>query len=229
MNERKSKAAFDLESLSENWTAITSLSAINQIVVIIGGSQGFGLAIANAFGIARAAHLLLVAQVEAVLVKAQKKLAAICPQTTIHYRVFQMSSNASVKEIFDSIRHDIGEPDILILRISSLESSNRWKTTVSRSLEIFVEGNVRFVRRFLGSNSSELTKIIINVSTIVASHHLSNVSIYETHKWLFAHMLEHAQCEKSLRIHNFHSGIVVHDETKIKWKDRKLMNRELRI
>ena len=59
-----------------------SITAAGKIVIVSGGSEGIGLAIANAFEIASASEVILVARNETTLKQVRSSLQAVCLNTS---------------------------------------------------------------------------------------------------------------------------------------------------
>ncbi|PVI06246.1 NAD(P)-binding protein [Periconia macrospinosa] len=80
-------------------------------VLVTGGGHGIGAAIAKSFAEAGVKEIVLVGRQQAKLEATVKDLEAYATNTTVHYRVADISSSEDVKNLFDSLQSSI---DILI-------------------------------------------------------------------------------------------------------------------
>lgn len=195
-----------------------SVTAVGRIVIISGGSRGIGLAIANAFGIATALTIILMARDETNLKIAKCKLEEVCTKTKFFYWVGDITNAKSMTEMFDFIRKTLGEPHILVLSAGYLHSQTNELDVpdeeMNRSIDVNFKANVSLVQKFFDplKQTSE-PKIIINVSTVAAHMRQLNMSAYGGSTGAFVTWLDHVQFENQdgLRVHNFHPGIILTD------------------
>lgn len=214
----------------------SSLSAVGKIIVITGGSRGLGLAIANAFCIAQASYIVLVARNQQRLQNAKDALTKISDERTqISYYVSDIADMEMIT-VFDSIRHDIGEPDILVLNAAYCHTPERaldvGSLQVEQSFNVNVYANLRLTSYFLDS-PLELSsqKIVINVSNIAAHTRQSYMSANGASRQAWISLLDHIQHESfgKLRVHHLNPGMIMSQEltnqgfkeNEWEWVDRK--------
>ena len=192
-----------------------AITAKGKIVVITGGSKGIGYAIANAFGLANASKIVLLARTRETLEEAQTLLKSIFVNTVFCYCSVDITNRKVMAGVFKSIRDTVGEPNVLILGAAYLHPLKAGldisDEDLDRSFDVNFKANVNLVRIFFDPRTrySE-TKIIINVSTVAAHMQQPNMSAYGASKAAFVHWLNHAQAEHRgvMRIHHMYPGII---------------------
>ena len=192
------------------------LTAAGKIVIVSGGSKGIGLAIANAFGIASASEVILVARNETTLKQIRNRLQAVCLNTRFSYWAGDITDTESMTNMFDIIRKSLGEPSILILSAAYLHSPTQGldvpEEELDRSFDVNFKANVSLARNFLDSQEPlSGFKTIINLATVTAHTRQSDLSAYGASKGAFVTWLEHVHFEyqNRLRVFNLHPGIVL--------------------
>lgn len=204
------------------------LSAAGKTVLITGGSQGIGLAIAKAFAAAGASNLILLARRDGPLAAAKSSIEARSPSAKVHTFGGDVTDLARMEGIFKAVRADIGEPDILVLSAGYLNPQGPALAlspeVTWNCFEINVRGNMNVVRAYLSDladpssqdHSKQKTKerIILNVSTISVHYHQPGQSAYGSSKEAFLQWITHVQNDYAthgLRMHSFHPGMVYTD------------------
>ena len=219
MSQPEFQASFTRKTYHEPYPTVSpsnpSVTAAGKIVIISGGSKGVGLAIANAFGVASASEVILVARNETTLKQVRNSLQAICINTRFSYWAGDITDTESMTNMFDIVRQNLGEPNILILGAAYLHSLNQGlnvpEEELDRSFDVNFKANVSLVREFLGSQEPfSGFKTIINLATVAAHTRQSNMSAYGASKGAFVTWLEHVHFENQdrLRVLNLHPGIV---------------------
>ncbi|KAK4693765.1 hypothetical protein P7C71_g3693, partial [Lecanoromycetidae sp. Uapishka_2] len=192
-----------------------ALSQQGKTLLITGGSQGIGYAICEAFAAAGASNIIIVAQNLERLISAKETLEHEHPSTKVHVFSTSIDDVMKVKSIFEKIRADIIEPDILILNagrchkpapVLSTSVDDQWA-----DFEINVKANLGFVAEYLKPDTLSKPKTILNVSTTVAHIRYPTIAAYGASKEAFMAMLDAVQAEykdKGVKIVNFHPGAV---------------------
>jgi NADP-dependent 3-hydroxy acid dehydrogenase YdfG len=192
-----------------------SLSTCGKTILITGGSQGIGLAIATAFAVAGAAHIIVVGRNPGTLAEAQKSLQSTHTAANIHTFTTEVSDARAVKALFATIRADIADPDILVLNAAhagmpgpTLDYSAE---SLASDLEVNVIGNMSFITEYLRKDTLTKPKVVLNVSTAATNQVIPNLASYGASKLAFLYMCMHLQNElhgKNVRIMNFHPGAI---------------------
>jgi len=196
----------------------TALSAAGKTVLIIAGHTGIGFAIAQNFAIAGASNIILLARRVEVLEKATKTLSSTYPDTKFHSYAASITDFDAIREIFESIRTAIAEPNILItsaayvakpfaaLELPTSELNSSFNTNVS--------GNVNLAQNFLSHHSPRIEKVILDISSFAGHLYVPQTSAYSITKLAFTQWLTHVQEENEengVRVHSFHPGGVLTD------------------
>ncbi|MCJ1412464.1 hypothetical protein MMC19_006558 [Ptychographa xylographoides] len=194
------------------------LAQTGKTVVISGGSQGIGYAIAKAFATAGATHIVITARSEGPLAEAKKTLEAAFPHTKVYPYASNITDLARTASIFAEIRARVGEPDILVTCAGLLNERHHVMAITPEDMwncfEVNVKGNMGFVREFLGPDAVHVghkAKTIVNVSTVSAHLHQPEMGAYGASKQAYVHLLAHVQNDykdQAVRVHNFHPGII---------------------
>ena len=220
MSQPDFQASFTKKNYHEPYPTVSpsnpSITAAGKIVIVSGGSKGTGLAIANAFGIASASEVILVARNETTLKQVRNNLQAVCLNTRFSYWAGDITDTESMTNMFDIIRKSLGEPNILILGAAYLHSLTQGldvpEEELDRSFDVNFKANVSLARMFLDSQKSlSGFKTIINLATVAAHTRQSNMSAYGASKGAFVTWLEHVHFENQdrLRVFNLHPSIVL--------------------
>jgi short-subunit dehydrogenase len=216
---------------------LPSLSHHGKTVLITGGSQGIGLAVASAFAIAGAAHVIIVARSRNNLDEAKESLQTLNPTTSIHTFAVDLTNNAAITTLLANVRADIADPDILVLNAAhagmpgpTLENTPK---SLSADFEINVIANMTFMTQYLHEATLNKPKVVLNVSTAAANQAIPNLASYGASKLAFLFMCMHMQTElskKDVRIMNYHPGAIFTNaakkvglnESSIPWDDANL-------
>ena len=192
-----------------------AITANGKIVIIAGGSKGIGRTIANAFGTANAMAVVLLARNKTDLEDAKNLLNSIFDKTIFCYCSVDITNSNAIAKVFQSIRDNLGEPNVLILCAAYLHSLKTAlelpEKELDQSFEVNFKANVNLVRQFFDPKKEyDHVKIIINVSTVAAHTQQSTMSAYGASKAALVHWLEHVHVENSdrLRVHHMHPGTV---------------------
>ena len=192
-----------------------SLSHHGKTILITGGSQGIGLAIATAFAVAGAAHIILIARNPGTLDDAKKSLQSINSPARIHTFTTELTNTDAIKTLFATVRADIADPDVLVLNAAhagrpgpTLENTPE---SLSSDFEVNVIANMSFMTEYLQKETLNKPKVVLNVSTAAANQAIPNLASYGATKLAFLYMCMHLQSElieKNVRIMNFHPGAI---------------------
>ena len=192
-----------------------SLSHHGKTILITGGSQGIGLAIATAFAFAGAAHIIIIARSPSTLGEAKKSLQSINSLAKIHTFATELTDTNAIKTLFATVRADIADPDVLVLNAAhagrpgpTLENTAE---SLSSDFEVNVIANMSFVTEYLQKKTLNKPKVVLNVSTAAANQAIPNLASYGASKLAFLYLCMHIQSElseKNVRIMNFHPGAI---------------------
>ena len=200
-----------------------TVSAKGKTVVVTAGHTGIGYAIASNFATAGASNIIIVGRRNAILRAAAEKLSSSHPTRRFHSFAVSITEEAEIEDMFESIRHTIAEPDILITSAayfaSDMTGAGKVASTplkeMRASFETNVVGNLSLVQEFLGSaTQDDIEKTIIDVSTCTIHMYMPQAAgAYSTSKLAFTKLLTVLQAEarmagKKLRVHSFHPGAV---------------------
>jgi short-subunit dehydrogenase len=192
-----------------------SLSTRAKTFLITGGSQGIGLAIATAFAVAGAAHIILVARCPRTLAEAKKTLQSTNPGIKVHTFAIEITDADAVKALFATIRAEITDPDVLVLNAAHASTPGPTLENPAKSLasdfQVNVLANMSFMTEYLQENTLTKPKVVLNVSTGAANQAIPNLASYGASKLVFLYLCMHLQSElreKDVRIMNFHPGAI---------------------
>ncbi|KAH8589659.1 hypothetical protein B0O99DRAFT_330660 [Bisporella sp. PMI_857] len=198
-------------------------SQAGKTILITGGSTGIGLAIASAFLRASAARIIITGRRANVLEAGVKELEALktaSSTTSILSRVSDIGDQAGSKALWNGLKDEGIEVDVLILNAASLGNGgvSSGLEKVWHGYETNVLGNLTMVDAFLAHNPGKKGKVLINIST--SNVHLFPTpaqSIYSTTKTAFTHLLQHYSAEipvEECQILSVHPGRILSDSAK---------------
>jgi short-subunit dehydrogenase len=221
-----------------------SLSAEGKTVLITAGHTGIGFSIAQNFGAAGAAHVILLARRTAVLEESSKELSTKYPKTKVHYFSSSITDYAKIKEIFSEIRSGIStDIDVLVTSAAyvapAVDTLDLPSMEISNYLEVHFVANANLVREFLADIPVSLTgreKVILDISSVCVHLPMPKLAVYGVSKLAFTQWLAHVQqdmADKPVRIHSFHPGAVWTEAVKafgtpkdaVSWDDAQLPGR----
>lgn len=84
-------------------------------MIITGGSKGIGYAITNAFGIAKASAIVLLARNRTALEQAHTILTNVFVNTIIYFAAVDITNRKHMNRVFENLRSQLGEPNVLVL------------------------------------------------------------------------------------------------------------------
>ena len=192
-------------------------SAEGKNILISGGSQGIGLEIAKSFAVAKASKLILLARNKGALAEAK---AAIEKEhsTRVYTYAVDICDLARTAEIINEIRHEVADPDVLVLSAGILHKQRKvWDVSIEdlqKSLEINCTANFAMVKAFLEKHIQSpegKQKVIINLSSVVAHQNFPGMSAYGAGKVALLSMLGHVHDEYAdtgVSIRSFHPGSI---------------------
>ena len=225
------------------YPAITStlphLSQSGKTILITGGSQGIGLAIALSFAAARAANIILVARSPSTLASAKKEIESQVPETKVHTFTTEVGDADAIKKLFETVRKEIAEPDILVLNAAHASTPgptlDNSAESLRQDLEVNVVGNMEFLTSYLAAETLTKPKVVLNVSTGASNQVIPMLGSYGASKLAFLFLCMHLQGEmlaagKDVRVLNFHPGAILTqaargagmDENSIPWDSPEL-------
>ena len=211
-----------------------ALSARGKTIIVTGGHTGIGYAIATSFAAAGAANVVILGRRLHVLEDAAGNLRSVHPATTTKVHIFAVSitDEARLHDVFEQIRRDVAEPDVLVTSAVYFAHAAPVLQTpgqqMSASFDTNVRGNLAVVHEFLaggfgGADNAEApnqmperNKTILDVSSAVTHVFLPRTGAYSASKLAFTRLMAIAQRDSSffspssrLRIHSFHPGNVL--------------------
>ena len=205
-----------------------AVSAAGKTIVITAGHTGIGYSIAENFGRAGAAHVVIVGRRQDVLDKARTTLSAGHTGTKFHAFAGTIVDEKRVKEIFASVRADIAEPDILVTSAAYFPHfASVLELDAEQLREAFatnVLGNLSLLRAFLDMPSSakvgqaeKMQKIVLEVSTGAVHVDIPKTGAYSSSKLAFTRLMSSVQTEAlknpdpryDLHVRSFHPGAVL--------------------
>ena len=91
-----------------------AITADGKIVIITGGSKGIGYAIINAFGIANASAIVLLARNKAAFEKVKILLNSIFVNTIFCHCPVNITNSMVMNNVFRFIRDNLEKPNVLV-------------------------------------------------------------------------------------------------------------------
>jgi NAD(P)-dependent dehydrogenase (short-subunit alcohol dehydrogenase family) len=226
-----------------------ALSAAGKTALITAGHTGIGFAVATSFARADVAHLILVGRRQELLDGAKDELSTACPATKVHVFVVSILDEKGIQAMFEVMRQEIAEPDILVTSAAYFAGPADVLGTPMQqmwtSFETNVKGNLNIVCEFLDAPGEldqkiKKDKVILDISSAATHVFMPKTGAYAASKLAFTRLMATTQTEAligapsegfaSIRIHSFHPGVVLtdsvrgfgHDENTTAWDDVQL-------
>ncbi|KAL7904127.1 NAD(P)-binding protein [Trichoderma velutinum] len=236
-------ATFTQKFRTTSYPTISSSNPLNsqagRTVLITGGSEGIGFAIASAFTTARASRVILLGRRKEVLQAAQEKLIALRgkSETAITTYACDVTSLLNIESTWKKILKAQITVDILVLNAGYVKFAPLARDIAGAwpSFELNVLANLHMTQCFLNQTTSVANKkFLINVSTCSvhsspAPHQAANASS----KAAFASLVQNLADElpaSQTQIVSYHPGAVLtegarsqgYDENTIPWDNASL-------
>lgn len=170
------------------------------------------------FASAGASNIVIISRNAERLAEVKKSIESSYSGTKVYTFAASVTDLDKITSIFNEIRLQINEPDVLILNAGSshfnasplsIPPDSFWHDS-----EVNVKGNLNLVRNFLVPDSLNKGKRILNVSTGAAHYYVQGFSAYGASKAAFVHILMHIQAEyayKGVRVTSFQPGVIRND------------------
>jgi NAD(P)-dependent dehydrogenase (short-subunit alcohol dehydrogenase family) len=189
------------------------LSAAGKGVLITGGGQGIGAAIAEAFAKAGAREVIITGRTARTLSATKSQIDAAYPKTSFRYFVASVSDATAIKNVFESINRPI---DILVAnagylpttaKVTNMDIDDFWE-----AYETNVKGSVILAQLF-AKYSSKTDPVFVSVNTGIA--HFpgggfgGEVVGYASSKIALAKVMEYLSAEEPhMRVYSLQPGVV---------------------
>ncbi|KAH7317184.1 short-chain dehydrogenase/reductase [Stachybotrys elegans] len=195
-----------------SYSAISSENPLNnqigRTVVVAGASSGIGRSIAQSFAKAHAARIILLGRTESTLTAA----AAALPHAEA--RVCDISSESDIQNLWERLRDEGIHVDVLVLNAALIIPGSLTSdiTSIWRSFETTVLGNLRMAQLFVAQMGDKNGHDLINISSFMAhSNPAPGQGSYSASKAAFASLLQHLAEEipsSKATIINVHPGAI---------------------
>ena len=127
MSQLDFQASFTRKNYHESYPTVSScnlsITTAEKIVIVSERSKDIGLIITNAFGIARASEIILMARNKITLKQIKNNFQAFCLNNKLLYCAVDYTNIESMIIMFDIIRKNLKELSILILNAAYFHSS----------------------------------------------------------------------------------------------------------
>lgn len=218
-----SQSKFQAFFIRKNYHEFYSTVLFNSFFVTIAGKiviisekfKSVDFVIINAFKVANAFEIILMARNEIIFKQMKNSLQAICINIKFSYWVDDITNIKNIINMFNIVRQNLKKSNILIFGAAYLHSLNQrlnvLQKKLNRSFNVNFKVNVNFVQEFLDSQKSlSRFKIIINLTIVTTYIRQSNMSTYGTNKETFVIWLKHVHFENQnkLKVFNSHPDIV---------------------
>lgn len=199
------------------------LSAKDKVILVTGAGSGIGKAVAIVFAQADARAVVLCGRRLEPLSKAQSEIEALGKGTRVRTLQLDVTDESKVQGVFEKIKGEFGEVDIVINSAGHLSEPGSLKETSTSnfwtSFEINVKGSFLLSQAFLRhcTSSLERPKTLLLLSSLIchfpASANISAPASYGISKLAEAKLAEYVAAEASpgFRAYALHPGNVVTD------------------
>lgn len=193
------------------------LSAAGKVILISGGGKGIGGAITSSFARAGAKDIIITGRDRDAL-EACKAQVGKSSQSRVHVFVGDVRDEKATKEIFATVKEEIGLIDVLVSNAGYLPKPGPVKDTPIddfwRAFEINVKGATMLVQGFLGSAAEDAVLIDINAGLAHVKDARFPVAPYAASKAAFTRVLDFVRQENpKLRVYSLHPGLIKTDMT----------------
>lgn len=188
------------------------LSAAGKVILISGGGKGIGGAITSSFARAGAKDIIITGRDRDPLEACKAKVAG-SSKSRVHIVVGDVRDEKASKEMFTSIKKEIGLIDVLVSNAGYLPRPAPVKDTPIddfwRAFEINVKGATTLVQGFLGAAAEDAVLIDINAGLAHVMYPHFPVAPYAASKAAFTRVLDYVRQENpKLRVYSIHPGVV---------------------
>ncbi|KAJ6119515.1 Sorbose reductase SOU1 [Penicillium sp. IBT 18751x] len=199
--------------------ALPSLSQHGKTVLITGGAGGIGFAIARAFAVANASHLILLGRDESRLIRATERLKHEVPSFSgqVTTQVAELVNPDSLERVWNNVLEVASAVDVLILNAAYMGESREtlqhgWRQ-VWEQYEVNVRGNLTLVDKFVQQTQVQGSgkKFIVNVTSDAINNYeaMEGQRPYAATKAAWTCLLQHIALEipvSNVQIINMHPG-----------------------
>lgn len=173
----------------------------NKVVVVTGGSKGLGFEIARAFGLA-GARVVLLARTEPDLVSATEQLRS--EGVDSNYWVTDVSSESSVRSVFERIASKLGRIDVLVNNVGKSTRANIEELDLDEAIQL-MDINYFSALRCVKFALKEILKSrgsVVNVGSLVSKTAWPYMTPYTASKHALAALSSQLRIELGDRIHS---------------------------
>lgn len=189
------------------------LSAAGKIVLISGGSQGIGAAIAKNFAKAGASDVIITGRKQETLSSVKRSIESLAEtKTRVHTFVADATDEARTKEVFAEVLESIGRINVFIANAGYLHTPGPFADAAVddlwRGFEVNVKGLIIGAQAFLKSATPDA--VLINVSSGAAHlHYFGPMSGYASSKAAGARVLDSIGVENpGVRVYSLQPGFI---------------------
>lgn len=188
------------------------LSAAGKVILISGGGKGIGRAITSSFARAGAKEIIIIGRDRGALEACKAKVES-SSKSRVHIFVGDVRDEKATKEMFATVRNDIGLIDVLVSNagylpklgpVKDIPIDEFWK-----AFEINVKGATTLVQSFLGAAAEDAVLIDINAGFAHVTIASFPLAPYAASKAAFTRVLDFVRQEnRKLRVYSIHPGAV---------------------
>lgn len=188
------------------------LSAAGKVILISGGGKGIGGYITSSFARAGAKDIIITGRDRDALEACKAKVAA-SSKSRVHFFVGDVRDEKNTKEMFATIKKEIGLIDVLVSNAGYLPKTGPVKDTPIddfwRAFEINVKGATTLVQGFLGAAAEDAVLVDVNAGLAHITNPRYPVAPYSASKAAFARVLDYVRQENPrLRVYSVHPGVL---------------------